>query len=452
MGRRDRDLTQGGIVRNIWFLAVPMAAEMTLHDADHLLDLFWLGRLGAVAIAASALAETVVILASSVGIGVQVGVRAIVARRIGAEDRAGAGRAVVQAALFALLSSFVLGGLGFFAAGPALRLLGAAPDAAGPALGYLRVSFLGLFARVSFFVVNAALRGAGNAVAAMWALGAVSLVNIVVDPLLIFGIGPFPKLGVAGSATAVVISRTIGLFIQFGMLASGRLRVGLERKMTLDSGTMAEILRVGFPGTLRTLLERGGTSVLVRIIAFYGTFAVATYGIIRRIYMFALLPSAGFSGASATLVGQNLGAQQAARSERSAWIAVGHNALISGLVSGVLFAFAEPIVRIFNATPEVVGMGVASIRIVAFSYIFLASAIVLAESLNGAGDTVPPMVVNSLTLWVVQLPMAYLLSSCAGWDVNGIWVAMAATNVSNALFLAVWFKAGRWKEARVRIG
>ena len=429
-----------------------MAAEMTLHDADHLFDLFWLGRLGAIAIAASALGETIVIFASSVGIGIQVGVRAMVARRIGAGDREGADRALTQAALFALLSSFVLGGLGFFISGPALRLLGAAPDATGPALNYLRVSFLGLFARISFFVVNAALRGAGNAVAAMWALGAVSLINIAVDPLLIFGIGPFPELGVAGSAAAVVISRTIGLFIQFGMLVSGRFRVGLDRRLRLDFDTMGEIFRIGFPGTLRTLLERGGTSVLVRIIAFYGTFAVATYGIIRRIYMFALLPSAGFSGASATLVGQNLGAHQADRSERSAWIAVGHNALISGLVSAALFVFAEPIVRIFNATPEVLDMGTASLRIIALSYVFLASATVLAESLNGAGDTVPPMVVNSFTLWAVQLPLAYLLSFSAGWGVDGIWVAMAATNVSNALLLAVWFRAGRWKETRVKVG
>jgi putative MATE family efflux protein len=273
---------------------------------------------------------------------------------------------------------------------------------------------------------------------------------MLVEPALVFGWGPLPRLGVAGAALSLVGSQCLGFLFQIGVLLSGRAQIRIDlHRLRVDLPIMARIFLIALPSTIQTTLRSLSRTTLLAIVALYGTFAVAGYGVAIRIFMTIFVPGFGLGNAAATLVGQNLGAGKPGRAARSAWLIAGYNVGLMLACAAVIFPLAEPIVSVFNDTPEVVALGAQALRIFAAGYIFSALGSVIARAFDGAGNTVPAMVINLFTLWAIQIPLAWILSQVAGWGTIGLWAGVSVANVFNGLIFAGWFLRGKWKERQV---
>jgi putative MATE family efflux protein len=447
---RGHDYTVGSINRNIWLLAVPMALEMGLVSLFRVADLFWVGKLGADALAAVTIGENIRWALSGVAMGQGIGGLAVVARRIGEKDREAANHAVFQAVVLAMSLSFLISGIGYVFAGPLLRLLGTEPEVMPLGLHFLHVTFGGLTGFLMVPIVNSLFRGAGEARIALVVRVLAYGVGLLVEPVLVFGLGPVPALGVAGAALALVGSQWLGLSLQLIILFSGRARIRINlRRLRIDLPLMWQIFRIALPSTIQMTLRSFSRATLLGIVALYGTFAVAAYGVAARVFMTVFVPGFGLGNAAATLVGQNLGAKKPDRAARSAWLISGYNVTLMLICVAVIIPFASPIVSAFESTPEVVALGAAALRIFAIGYVFSALGSVLARALDGAGNTMPAMVINLLTLWGIQIPLAWILSQVLGWGTSGLWAGISVANVANGLIFAFWFQRGRWKRRQV---
>jgi len=447
-----RDLTTGNIHRNIWTLAVPMILEMAMLSVTQIVDTYWVGKLGSAALAAVTIGMNLRWVMNSLANGLGVGGMAVVARRIGAHDRAQADHATWQAVLLAAFVSLVLGTVGILLAEPTLRVLGADAEVLAMGVSFLRIVFGGLFTLVLVFVINFLLRGAGEAGLALRVLVLSQGLTVVLEPLLIFGWGPFPALGVDGSAWAGVLGFGAGALFQIAILLSGRARIAISsepRDLWPDLPLMWRIVKIALPSTVQMTLRSTSRLIILAIIGLYGTFATAGFGVANRILLVALIPGFGLGNAAATLVGQNLGAVQPHRAERSAWWVTAYNTGLLAAFAVVFFTFARPLVAFFDPTPEVVDMGAECLRIVAPSLIFSAVGVVLARGFDGAGNTVPAMFVNLLTLWGLEAPLSYGLAQMTGLGITGVWVGRALANLANGLLFAFWFRLGRWKRKEV---
>lgn len=461
-----RDLTTGSIHRNIWTLAVPNILEMATMSATQIWDTYWVGKLGSAALAAVTLSLTLRWVINSLANGLGIGGMAVVARRIGAQDRAEADHATWQAVLLAMFVSLVLGVLGTLVAEPVLRILGADPEVLAMGVPFLRILFGGLFTLVLVFVINSLLRGAGEARLALWVLVLSQGLTIVLEPLLIFGWGPFPALGVNGSAWAAMLGFGAGALFQIAILLSGRARIAIPsilrraqsiahsgrgnlRDLWPDLPLMWHIIKIALPSTTQMTLRSTSRLVILAIIGLYGTFATAGFGVANRILLIALIPGFGLGNAAATLVGQNLGALQPRRAERSAWWVTIYNTSLLAVSAAAFFLLARPLVAFFDPTPQVMGLGAECLRIIAPSLVFSAIGVVLARGFDGAGNTVPAMFINLLTLWGLEVPLSYGLSQWTGLGITGVWVGRALANTANGLLFAFWFKLGRWKKRKV---
>lgn len=445
-----RDLTTGSIHRAIWYLAPAMALETAILNISDLLDAFWVSRLGSVALAAVTLGIAVRWFVNSLSMGLGIGGMAVVARRVGAQDREAADHATGQTILLGLIISLLLAAAGLAVARPLLQLMGADAEVMPQGLIYLRITFLGSFTWVLVYVINAMLRGAGEARLAMRVLFLTTAMIVVSEPILVLGLGPIPKLGVAGSAGAYVLGFGSGLLLQITSLVRGRTSIGLRlRHLRPDLSLMRRIINIALPSAVQMTLRSASNMVLVVLVGAFGTFATAGYGLADRLLLVILVPCFGLGNASGTLVGQNLGAGKPARAERSArWV----SAYAAGyllIVATLLFVFAEPLVAFFDPTPAVVAIGTACIRIITFSLVFDGIGFVLGRGLDGAGNTLPAAVINLLTLWGLQLPVAFFLSGWLGLGLTGIWLGRALANIANGLFFVAWFRRGKWKERQV---
>lgn len=448
MGKNSvtRDLTEGSIVKNIWVLALPMVIEMTMQSTFNIIDLFWVGKLGPEAIASVSLAGVILMVYFSLIVGIATSSSAMIARKIGARDNEGANFIIIQALFLGVLVAIFFGYIGFANARFFITKLGATGTVIKEGTLYLQVMFAGSAAIVLLFVINGIFRGVGDAVEAMYVLLFANILNIIIDPLLIFGIGPFPKLGVTGAAVATILSRSFGVLFQIYILLNGTGRIKLSlKKLSIDFGIIRQIIVIGIPASGQLLLRMGGMVIIMRIVALFGTFAIAAYGIAIRIFQFILFPGFGLGNASATLVGQNLGAKNPKRAEKSAWITGMITMVMMAACAIVFFLFAGTLIRIFNNDSNVVRFGITCLRIIAVSYLFNGLGVVLSRSFMGAGDTLSPFVINGVTLWVLQLPLAFVLAKPMGLGVIGIWVAITISNIANVLISAAWFKVGRWK-------
>ena len=445
-----RDLTSGSIHRNIWTLAVPNILEMATMSVAQVMDTYWVGKLGSAALATVTISMTLRWVINSLANGLGIGGMAVVARRIGAHDKAEADHATWQAVLLAVFVSLALGALGILVAEPTLRILGADAEVLAMGVPFLRIVFGGLFTLVLIFVINSLLRGAGEAGLALWVLVLSQGLTVVLEPLLIFGWGPFPALGVNGSAWAGVLGFGAGALFQIIILLSGRARIGINlRNLWPDLPLMWHIVKIALPSTLQMTLRSTSRLAILAIVGLYGTFATAGFGVANRILLIALIPGFGLGNATATLVGQNLGAAKPRRAERSAWWVAAYDAGLLTAFALVFLAFTRPLVAFFDPTPEVVDLGSQCLRIVAPSLVFSAVGVVLARGFDGAGNTVPAMFVNLLTLWGMEVPLSYGLSQWTGLGVTGVWVGRAVANMANGLFFALWFRLGRWKRKKV---
>jgi len=445
-----QDYTTGSLNRAILLLAVPMVLEMVLESLFGVVDVFWVGRLGANAGATVGLTESMLTLVFSVAMGLSLSTTAMVARRIGEKDPEGAAVAGVQAIALGLFVSLAVGVPCFFYAPNLLRLMGASPQIVATGSGYTRICLGGSFAVLLLFLNNAIFRGAGDAAIAMRLLWVSNVINLVLDPCLIFGWGPFPRLGVTGAALATLIGRSIGVLYQFYRLMRGteRLRI-LRSQVRLNFDVLLRLVRVSLTGVLQFAIAHTSWIGLVRIVSFFGAAALAGYTIAIRIVIFVILPSWGLSNAAATLVGQNLGAGHPDRAEKAVWRTGFYNVIFLGAVGLVFIFFSEPIVRLFTQDPAVVPLGASCLRIVSYGNLGYAYFMVMMQAFNGAGDTITPTIVNFFGFWLFEIPLAYWLAIPQRMHSNGAFAAIAIAESSMAVVSAVLFKGGKWKKQRI---
>jgi putative MATE family efflux protein len=446
----EQDFTAGSLRRAVFLLAVPMVLEMALESVFAVVDVFFVARLGADAVATIGLTEAVLTLIFAVAIGLSTATTAMVARRVGEKDADGAARAAVQALALGLLVSLALGGAGALLAPRLLGWLGASPAIVAGGSGYTAVLLGGCSTVLLLFLCNAVFRGAGDAAVAMRVLWFANLINIVLDPCFIFGLGPFPELGVTGAAVATSIGRGSGVLYQLVLLVRGRGRIRIARRhLRLDPQVMGRLLRLSLGGILQYLVATASWVALVRIMALFGSAALAGYTIAVRIIVFTILPSWGLSNAAATLVGQNLGAGQPERAERSVWVTAFYNMAFLTAVAVVFWIFAERLVLIFTADPEVVPVAAQGLRWIGLCYSAYAYGLVMVQAFNGAGDTDTPTLLNFACYWLWQIPVAWLLARNAGLGPRGVYLAIASSEILLAA-AGVWlFRRGRWKSRRV---
>ena len=444
------DYTTVPIGRGILMLAVPMVLEMLMESVFAVADVFWVARLGADAVATVGLTESMLTLVYTVAMGVSIGATALVARRVGEQDPECAARAAVQSIALGLVIALVIGVLGARYAADLLALMGASPSVIAQGTTFTRVMLGGNATVVLLFVMNAIFRGAGDAVIAMRVLWLGNIINIVLGPCFIFGLGPFPELGVTGAAVATNIGRGIAVLVQILTLARGRGRIALARRhFGLDLRVMRSVLRLSGSGTVQILIATASYIGLVRILSTFGSEALAGYTIGLRVFFFALLPSFGISNAAATMVGQNLGAGKPERAERAVWQAVLYNMLFLGSMGLVFLLFAPSIIAVFSQDATVQSFGVACLRIVSAGFIFYAVGMVLTQSFNGAGDTWTPTIINLVVFWLFEIPLAYLLAKHTGLGAQGVFAALAIAYSTLAVVSAVVFRRGRWKYKNV---
>jgi putative MATE family efflux protein len=394
--------------------------------------------------------ESLLALVFAVAMGLSMAATAVVARRIGEKDPVGASVAAVQAILLGVIVSVPIGLLGIFFNSDLLRLMGAEPEVIAIGSGYSAIILGGNIVIMLLFLINAIFRGAGDAVIAMRVLWFGNVVNLILDPCLIFGLGPFPELGVTGSAIATTIGRGFAVLYQLSVLFRGQHRVKVSlSQVRLDLKVMWQMVSISLGGMFQYLVATASWLGLVWIIGRFGTAAVAGYTVAIRIVIFALLPSWGMSNAAATLVGQNLGAGKPQRAERSVWITGFSNMVFLGLVTIVFIVFAEPMIRIFTDDPAVVPYGVDCLRFISYGYIFYAYGMVMVQAFNGAGDTFTPTIINLGCYWLFQIPLAYTLALPAGFGARGVFLAITIAESTLAVVGMLAFRRGRWKERKV---
>lgn len=445
-----QDFTTGSLNRAILLLAIPMVLEMVLESLFAVVDVFWVGRLGPDAVATVGLTESMLSLVFAVGLGLSLSTTAMVARRIGEKNPAGAAVAGVQAIIIGLVISTAIGAPCLFLAPRLLALMGASPQIIAVGSGYARIALGGSAAIMLLFLNNAIFRGAGDAAIAMRLLWVSNIINLVLDPCLIFGWGPFPKLGVTGAALATFSGRSIGVLYQFYRLLRGteRIRI-LRRQIRVELDVLLRLVRVSLTGILQFAIAHTSWIGLVRIVSLFGSAALAGYTIAIRILIFIILPSWGLSNAAATLVGQNLGAKQPDRAEKSVWRTGFYNMLFLGIIGVFFVFFAGPVIRLFTHDPAVVPLATSCLRILSYGNIAYAYGMVMLQAFNGAGDTVTPTIVHFFGFWVLEIPLAYTLAIPLGMRSNGVFLAIVVAEAAIAGAGVVLFKRGRWKRQKI---
>jgi putative MATE family efflux protein len=445
-----QDFTSGSLDRAILLLAIPMVLEMVLESLFAVVDVFWVGRLGADAVATVGLTESMLTLVFAVAMGLSMSTTAMVARRIGEKDPAGAAVAAVQAIAIGLTVAIMVGLPCFILAPNLLRLMGASPQIVSVGSTYARVVLGGSGVVLLLFLNNAIFRGAGDAAIAMRLLWVSNIINLVLDPCLIFGLGPFPRMGVTGAAVATLMGRSIGVAYQFYRLLRGteRIRI-LSRQIRLNLGVLQRLFRVSLTGILQFTIAHTSWIGLVRIVSIFGSAALAGYTIAIRIIIFVILPSWGLSNAAATLVGQNLGAKQPERAETSVWRTGFYNMLFLGGVGLFFVLFAEPAVRLFTNDPMVVPLAASCLRILSCGNIGYAYAMVMLQAFNGAGDTITPTIVNLFGFWFLEIPLAYWLAIPVGLHSKGVFFSIVIAEGAIAGASVVLFRRGRWKRQQI---
>jgi putative MATE family efflux protein len=445
-----QDFTAGSLNRSILLLAIPMVLEMVLESLFAVVDVFWVSRLGSDAIATVGLTESVLTLVFAVGIGLAMSTTAMVARRIGEKDREGAAVAAVQAMALGIFVSILMGIPFFFFAPHLLALMGASPAIVASGVNYTRIALGGSGVVLMLFLNNAIFRGAGDAAIAMRLLWVSNILNLILDPCLIFGLGPFPRLGVTGAALATFSGRGIGVLYQFYRIGKGteRIRV-LRRDLRINVSVLFRLIRVSIIGILQFLIGQASWIGLVRIVSLFGAPALAAYTIAIRVVIFAILPSWGLSNAAATLVGQNLGAGHPDRARSAVWRTGLWNMVFLGSVGVLFIAFAPAIISLFTKDPAVVPTAIHCLRIFSCGNVAFAYGMVLLQAFNGAGDTLTPMYVNLFGFWVLEIPLAWWLAMHTSMRVNGVFISVVVAQSVIVLISLVLFRQGRWAQKRI---
>jgi putative MATE family efflux protein len=446
----DQDFTQGSLSRGIALLAIPTMLEMAMESTFAIVDAFWVARLGTDSIAAVGITEALVILIFSIGIGLSMATTAMVARRIGEKDPEGAAVAAVQAIALGASISVFTGIAGAVLAPRLLGLMAASPGVISTGARYSRILLGSNGCIIMLFLINGAFRGAGDAALSMRTLWLANLINLALDPCLIYGLGPFPRLGVAGAAVATTTGRSIGVLFQLWMLWSGRGRVKVARQhLRIERKTMASLLRVGGTATVQYFIATASWLGLARINAAFGSAAVAGYTLALRVITFFILPSWGISSAAATLVGQNLGAKRPERSERAVWLAGGYNTVFLTLIGATVFTFGEPVIGLFTDDAQVRRIAATALRYIAVGYPCYAWGMTMEQAFNGAGDSATPTWINLGCYWMLQVPLACSLAFGTSLGPRGVYSAIAGAETVLAAVAVTMFRRGAWKTVKL---
>lgn len=442
-----RDYTRGPIGRSILLLAIPMVLEMIMESVFAVVDIFWVSRLGTDAAATVGLTESLMTLVYALAIGLSIGAMAMVARRIGEGNPDGAARAAVQALALALIVSILIGVIGAPLAPKLLAMMGGSPWVIEHGSAFTTVMLAGNASVVMLFMINAIFRGAGDAAIAMRTLWLANWINILLGPCLIFGLGPFPKLGIVGAAIATTIGRGTGAIFAISKLVREGGRFNIERRhLRIEPAIIGRLIRLSATGTFQVFIGMASWIGLVRVISSFGSNAVAGYTFGIRVILFALLPSWGMANAAATMVGQALGAGDPERAERAVWKAGFYNMIFLGIIGLIFIFFAPQIIWFYTDDPNVAQYGVDCLRIVAYGFLFYAYGMVLGQSFNGAGDTWTPTIINLFVFWLWEIPLAYVLGVWAGMGPRGVFLAMMIAFSTLAVVSAAVFRRGRWKK------
>ncbi|GLC23669.1 MATE family efflux transporter [Roseisolibacter agri] len=453
----QQDFTRGPIGRAILLLAVPMVLEMAMESVFAVTDIFFVAHLGAAAVASVGLTESLLAAVYALAMGLAIGATAVVARRIGEKDAEGAAHAAAQAVLLGAGIAVVLGAVGSFFAPELLRLMGASDEVLAIGVNYTRVMLGGEASIILLFVANAIFRGAGDAAIAMRTLWMANGINIVLGPLLVFGVGPFPKLGVTGAAIGTTIGRAIGagyalwrLTRPYADVKGEALRVRVAaRHFRPDRAALASLVRLSSSATVQMIIGTASWIGLVRIIAAFGSDALAGYTIAIRVVVFGILPAWGLSNAASTLVGQALGAKDPERAEQAVWMTARYTAAFMGTLGLLFLVAAGPIINIFTQDPAVVPVGVRALRIVAAGFVLYAYGMVFTAAFNGAGDTRTPTWLNFAVFWVFEIPLAWVLARPLGMGPTGAFIAIALAFSALAVASGALFRRGTWKTQQV---
>ncbi len=447
---KEKEFTTGSIRKAIFFLAIPMILEMMMESIFAVVDIAYVSQVSVNAVATIGLTESVITLVYAIAIGLSMAATAVVARRIGEKDVQGAREAAAQAILLGVVVAVIVGIIGIFYAKEILGLMGGEPDLIAEGYGYTQWLIGGNITILLLFLINAIFRGAGDASIAMWTLVLSNGLNIILDPIFIFGLGPIPEYGVMGAGIATNIGRGTAVLFQLGILFFGwsRIKLGI-RDMIVRVKTMLNLIEVSLGGIAQFFIGTSSWVFLMRIMSEFGSDVLAGYTIAIRVMMFTFMPAWGMSNAAATLVGQNLGAKKPDRAERSAWITGKYNAWFMAILSLIYLFFAENIIRLFNEEPIVVENGTLCLQIIAAGYIFYAYGMVISQAFNGAGDTRTPTKINFIAFWIFQLPFAYLASITFELGPLGVFLAILLAEILLSVIAMVWFKKGRWKKVQV---
>jgi putative MATE family efflux protein len=447
----EQNFTEGSINKAIFLLSIPMILEMAMESVFAVVDIFFVSRLNnSDAVAVIGLTESLLALVYSVAWGVSMGATALVARRVGEKDREGAAVAGAQAMIVGVIISLLVSLAGLFFYDDLLRLMGASASVIQVGSRFTLWMLAGNMTIMMLFLINGIFRGAGNAAVAMRALWLANLINMVLDPILIFGLGPIPAFGVEGAAISTNIGRGIGVIFQLYYLFSDKGIVKMNAKnFRIDWKIIKQVLQVSAGGTSQFLISSASWVFLARIISHFGSAAMAGYTIAIRVIVFTILPSWGMANAAATLVGQNLGAGQPERAEKSVWKTGFYNMVFLGFVMFIFLFLSSPILRFFSKDEMVVEYGTQCLQIVAFGYLFYGYGMVITQSFNGAGDTRTPTLLNFFGFWCFQIPLAYLLAIQLNFGPNGVYAAIAIAESAIAVAGIYLFRRGTWKTVKV---
>lgn len=446
----ERDFTETPLGKSIFLLAVPMVLEMVMESVFAVVDIFFVSKLGADAVATVGLTESAMTIVYAIGIGLSMATTALVSRRIGEKKSKEAGLVAFQAIAIGIIISLLIAIPGFFFARDFLDLMGASNQMIENGYWYPAIMFGGNMVIMLLFIINAVLRSSGDAALSMRVMWIANIINLILDPILIFGLGPFPELGLKGAAIATTTGRGIAVIYQMYILFNGKHRI----RLYLDSirirfGIMIKLIRISGGGILQNLIATSSWIFLVRIISVSGPEALAGYTIAIRIIVFALLPAWGLSNAASTLVGQNLGAKKPERAEKSVWVTGYANMIFMGTISLILIAFPDFWIKIFLDDPVVVIYGIQSLRIISYGFIVYGLGMVLIQGFNGSGDTITPTWINLLAFWLVEIPLAYLLAIVFNLGLVGACVAIVTAESFLTLLSLYLFKKGKWKTRKV---
>lgn len=446
----EKDFISGSVDKAIFLLSVPMILEMAMESLFAVADVFFVAKVSVEAVATVGLTEAVMMLVYSVAIGLSMAATGMIARRIGEGRPKKAADAAVHAMVLAALVALMVALAGGIFAGDILALMGGSPTLIENGVAYTRIMFIGNITIMLLFLLNAVFRGAGDASLAMRSLWLANGLNLILDPCLIFGLGPFPELGVKGAAVATNLGRGAGVVFQLFILFGGRGVVKISwENIKLQTEVLWRLFKVSLGGVSQYLIGSASWIVLARIINIFGSEVFAGYTIAFRIIMFTILPSWGLAMAAATLVGQNLGADNPQRAEDSVWKCAKYNMLFLLAVSLIFGYFATEFVQLFNQVPQVVKYGAMSLRYICFGYVFFAYGMVINQAFNGAGDTRTPTLVSTIAYWLFQIPFAYTAAVTWDWGPQGVFMTIAISISIYAVISIVLFRRGKWKTVRI---